>query len=151
MVEKKTIKAASLPPAPYAAFGRLLSARLNDLGMTNNAEVGRVIGDKNGEMVRRYKEGIAMPRPARLKRLAVLVGLSPAELQHPGATNGRVTPGLLDGALAELSVDEQQLVEAYRQLPDIARKALRARAVELQEAFARRSTKNPFGGREGTQ
>lgn len=99
------------------------------------------------EMARRYREGLAMPKPDKLAKLARLLGMSPAELLFgPSA-------GSKDGVMAmiaELSVEEQALIDTYRQLPEFGKKALRARAAELLEHFGAPSKKNPFG-KGGTQ
>lgn len=91
-----------------------------------------------------------MPRPPHLKKLALLLGLHPSELQHGRITETNAAPGLLASHMVELSPDESQLLDQYRQLPEFAAKMLRARAVELVEGFAKRSEKNPFG-EGGTQ
>ena len=72
-----------------------------------------------------------------LERLAQLLGVSVADLvAEPGA--------------ASCPDDERQLVAAYRELPEFARRALRKRATELLEAFAPPSPRNPYG-QGGTQ
>lgn len=131
----------------YPEFARILSARLDKLKISNN-EAGLAVGLKTGEMIRRYRGGWDMPRLARLKKLAKLVGLTPAELQHPGST-APALPGLLEEGFAQLTADEQSLLDCYRQLPGFGRKIVRARAVELLEEFGKPTPKNPLG--RGTQ
>jgi len=97
------------------------------------------------EQARRYMEGKAMPRPDKMKRLAALIGVSAAELQYGAKIDARRTPGLVTIPVAEVTADEQALLVAYRQLPPFAREALRMRASELIEEFAKPSAVNPFG------
>jgi hypothetical protein len=89
-----------------------------------------------------------MPRDSKLRQLAALLGVPPAQLQY-GAIEPGDAPGLLENAVV-LTPDEFQLIDGYRQLPEYARKALRSRATELLEAFVTASKKNPFG-KGGTQ
>lgn len=112
----------------------------------NNSEVGRLMGMPNGEMVRRYAGGYAMPRKAKLTKLAKLLGIPEAELVFGQAGEGRSTS---DDLTKPLTPEERMLLDTYAQLPDTARKILRARAVELLEAFGQPSNRNPFG--KGTQ
>lgn len=140
MVEKSRPPAA----ATHADFGRLVSARLDKLGL-NNREAGTAIG-VTPEMIRRYREGLVMPRDQKLERLAKLLGLTAAELRYSRPGKAPTVAGL---PLTRLAPDEQALLEEYRQLPPFARKAARARIIELLEEFARPSPKNPFG--KGTQ
>lgn len=82
-----------------------------------------------------------MPRQDKLKNLAALLGISPAQLLY-GATEG--TTGSAP-ALLGMTHDEEQLIRSYRALPAFGQKALRARAAELLEHFGKASPDNPFG------
>lgn len=101
------------------------------------------------EMARRYREGLAMPRPGKMEKLARLLGLSPGQLQFGEITEASSAAGLFSG-VDHLGVDEKLLLDAYRQLPEFGKKAVRARATELLEHFGPPSKKNPFG-KGGTQ
>jgi transcriptional regulator with XRE-family HTH domain len=117
-----------LPPK-FPEFGDRVTRLLRGAGLTNPDAAG-VIG-VTPEMVRRYAEGYAMPRPDTLAKLAKLLGVSPGELQW-----GMPQEEARDIA-KPLSADERALLELYGQLPEAAKKALRARATELWEAFGR--------------
>jgi hypothetical protein len=129
---------------PAQALHPEFGARVDD-AMTRlqlkNEEVGIALGMKKGEMVRRYRAGLAMPKGKKMELLAMLLGTTPAELQW-GTPK---TPGVKTVPLVEVSPDEQVFIETYRQLPEVARKVLRARAAELLESFAPRSKSNPYG------
>jgi transcriptional regulator with XRE-family HTH domain len=101
------------------------------------------------EQARRYVKGEAMPRPAKMKKLAVLIGVPAAELQYGAKIDPRRTPGLATIPMAEVTADEQALLVSYRQLPPFARESLRIRVAELLEEFGKASHVNPFG--KGTQ
>jgi len=113
------------------------------------ADIAKACGVTH-EAARRWTLGVAMPRPPHLKKLALLLGLHPSELQHGRINETNAAPGLLAAHMVELTPDESQLVDQYRQLPDFAAKMLRSRAAELVEGFAKRSNRNPFGD-SGTQ
>lgn len=112
-------------------------------------EVAKAVG-VTPEMARRYTLGTAMPRPEKMKRIAALVGLTPSELQYGTVSSANAAPGIFGPQVAKLNAEETQLIDQYRQLPDYAQRALRARATELVEAFGKASTSNPFG-QGGTQ
>lgn len=97
------------------------------------------------EMARRYMEGAAMPRPAKMKKLAALIGVSPAELQYGTKIDTRRTPGLETIPVQEVTADEQRLLAMYRDMAPFAKEALRIRAAELLEEFGKATVKNPFG------
>lgn len=119
-------KTAATKEAPFAAFGELISARLDRLALSNR-EAARACG-VTPEMVRRYRDGLVMPRDHRLRRLALLVGLTASELRYQEAVD--------NSARAPLLVDEDALLADYRALPEFARKAARARLAELRAQFA---------------
>jgi transcriptional regulator with XRE-family HTH domain len=133
--------------APYLVFGMRLADAMERAGISG-PDVAKALG-VSPEMPRRYRMGLAMPRPDKMKKLAALVGMTPSELQYGTISTANAAPGLLSPQVTSVSSDELQLLECYRQLPDYARRALRARATELVENFAKASPKNPFG--EGTQ
>jgi hypothetical protein len=83
-----------------------------------------------------------MPRDKRLERLARLIGVPIAELRF-GTKAGKGARMLLP--LARLAADEETMLDEYRQLPDYARKMVRARIMELLEEFGPASEKNPYG------
>lgn len=109
----------------------------------NIPEVAKSIG-VTAEMVRRYREGIAMPRRETMARLAALLGVSPAQL-YAAESGDKAPVQLPKSAIIIDDAEELQLIEAYRDLNDTARKVVRARATELREQFARPSPRNPFG------
>lgn len=140
MVESKS--RAAIPP--YAEFGRIVSERL-DRARLKNPEAAKAVG-VTPEMIRRYRDGLVMPRDDKLERLAKLIGVPAAELRYGGKSRSKA-PAM---PLARLSADEQALLDEYRLLPGYAQKAVRARIIELLEEFAPPSKRNPFG-KGGTQ
>lgn len=113
-------------------------------GELTNEEVAAAIGFEKGEMVRRYRGGLAMPRKDKLAKLADLMGLSPAQLQFPDERKEQTLAGMLGDAV-DVSPDEQNLLKAYRKMSGTARKALRAHAVRLLEQHGAKDADNPFG------
>lgn len=97
------------------------------------------------EQARRYMNGEAMPRPNKMKKLAALIGISPAELQYGAKIDARRTPGLVTVPVQEVTADEQRLLVMYRDMAPFAKEALRIRAAELLEEFGKATAKNPFG------
>jgi transcriptional regulator with XRE-family HTH domain len=126
---------------PFRDFGSRLKAGMARANL-RIADISRALS-VSPEMVRRYREGIAMPRVEKLDRLAKLLGMTPAELQY-GQVKDTAHPGVVPRQVTA-SPDEQRLLELYRQMPDYARKALMARAVELLEHFAPKTSANPYG------
>lgn len=92
-------------------------------------------------MVRRYRGGLAKPETDDvMRKLAKLFNTTPGEL-HYGDPK---VPGVVTVPVADVTPDEQILLEAYRHLPRGGQKALRMRATELVEEFAPASTATPF-------
>lgn len=121
----------------YPEFGQLVDAWATRLGYSN-AKIGKEIG-VGGEMVRRYRDGTMMPRDEPLKRLAKLMGVNAVELRYPSEKRGKKK------GEAPPTPDELDLVREYRQLPDVAKKVVRMRVVELLEEFGKPGKENPFG------
>ena len=138
MVEKKK--------PDFPRFGAAVTAAMKRAGHTDE-EVSGMIGVTR-EMVRRYRGGITLPRPKPMKKLAELLGINEAALYGTAASTPTLKP---DSTIPMMGVtaDEQRLVDAYRQMPGPARKALQARAVESLEGFGKATPHNPFG--KGTQ
>lgn len=131
-------------PPKYPEFGKLLRERLTAMDDPSDAEVARAIGVTR-EMVRRYKRGEQMPRDTTMTKLAALIGVPPERLRYPNKPgDNRMSDPDAAGTMA-VSPEERRLVEAHRQLPPVAQKALRARAVELLERFGKKSATNPWG------
>ena len=130
--------------APLKLFGHQVKAAMAraGLGVGDVAKALKV----TPEMARRYKEGLAMPKPNKLAKLARLLGMSESELLFGKAA---ASAGMM-AMLAELTPEEQAIIDTYRQLPEFGKKALRARSAELLEHFGAASKKNPFG-KGGTQ
>jgi transcriptional regulator with XRE-family HTH domain len=134
---------------PHAAFGRLVDQWMRRAGMSNE-ELGRALGYENGEMVRRYRGGLAMPRSDKLKKLANLMNVDVSLLLYGEKSHERTLVGMMGEAGLDLTADEQHLIKAYRKLPIVARKAVRAHAVRLLEEHGLKDADNPFG-KAGTQ
>lgn len=134
--------------APFLEFGTRLAAAMARAHVSV-PELAKAAG-VTPEMARRYTLGTAMPRPEKMKKIAALVGLSPSELQYGTVSGSNAAPGLLGPHVVTLGAEELQLIDQYRQLPEYAQRALRARATELVEAFGKASPVNPFG-KGGTQ
>lgn len=132
----------------HPEFGARLAAELERAKATI-PDIARACG-VSAEAARRWTIGAAMPRPNHMRKLAALLGISPADLQYGRVNERNAAPGLMGPQLTPLRPDELLLIEQYRALPDYAQRALRARAVELVEAFGKSSTSNPFG-QGGTQ
>lgn len=126
---------------PFPHFGRTVAARLDRLHL-NNREAAEALG-VTPEMVRRYREGLVMPRDAKLEKLATLLGMTAAELRY----GGKARPGGREAiaSAAALSLEERELLDVYRGLPPFARKAARLRLQELLEEFGAPSPANPYG------
>jgi transcriptional regulator with XRE-family HTH domain len=139
MVDKLAIR--------HAEFGTRLAQAMARAGLSV-PDVAKSCG-VTPEQARRYSMGAAMPRPDKMKKLAALVGMTPAELQYGTVSTSNAATGLLSPQVTSVSGDELLLLETYRQLPEFARKALRARAAELLENFGAATSKNPYG--KGTQ
>jgi hypothetical protein len=139
MVEKKKRDKLKVR---YPAFGRRVDAAMVKNGL-NNEDVAAVIGKPKGEMVRRYREGKAIPNRDEtiMRKMATLFSMTPGEL-HYGDPK---VPGVVTLPVANVSPDEQILLEAYRNLPKGAKKVLRVRATELLEELAPASPANPNG------
>lgn len=138
------VESDDLLPPKYPEFGAAVSRLLTDLELSD-PEVAKAIGVTR-EMVRRYRCGMALPRKTKMEKLAALLGLPPAELQYPGRkTDPRVSGPDATIPMVAVTPEERALLEAHRQLPEFAQKALRARAVQLLQEFGKASTANPFG------
>lgn len=133
--------------SPFLLFGTRLADAMDRAGISG-PDVAKALG-VTPEMTRRYRMGLAMPRPEKMKKLAALVGMTPSELQYGTVSPSNAAPGLLSPQVVSVSSDELLLLESYRQMPDYARRALRARAAELTENFSKATPNNPFG--KGTQ
>lgn len=99
-------------------------------------------------MARRYEEGWTMPRHQKLKSLAVLIGISPQELQF-GKLDPSLHPGIVS-TTAELTPDEFTLLAAYRKLPPHGKESLRVHVRRLMEEFVGADEDNPYGRRAET-
>jgi transcriptional regulator with XRE-family HTH domain len=128
---------------PHAAFGMRLAQAMKRSGVSK-PDVAKALG-VSPDMPRRYTEGTTLPRQDKMKKLAALVGMSPSELQYGTVSPSNAAPGVLSPQITSVSGDELLLLESYRQMPEYAQKALRARAAELVENFVKASTKNPWG------
>lgn len=124
----------------HVDFGRRVAAGLDESGLTW-AEQAKMIGCTQ-EMLRRYRGGFDMPRDKNMKKLADLIGVSPAELRYGKMPS---VPGVIAMKAIDLSPDEQKLLQVYRDMTPEARKALRARASQLLESFGAPSASNPWG------
>lgn len=91
-----------------------------------------------------------MPRHDKLKKLADLMHVDASELIYGEKARERGLIGMLGENALELTPDEQHLIKAYRKLPIVARKAVRAHAVRLLEEHGIKAADNPFG-KAGTQ
>lgn len=140
MVEKRPSPKA----VPHEAFGRLVSDKLDRMRLSN-PKAAKAVG-VTPEMIRRYRDGLVMPRDRALEKLAKLLGVPVGELRYGKAAPGKPQPMPLE----RLTPDERFMLEEFRQLPDYAQKAARARIIELLEEFGPPGTKNPFG-KGGTQ
>lgn len=140
MVEKPPTPKA----APHAAFGRLVSDKLDRMRLSN-PKAAKAVG-VTPEMIRRYRDGLVMPRDRALEKLAKLLGVPVGELRYGTGTATKAHPMPLE----RLTPDERFMLEEFRQLPDYAQKAARARIIELLEEFGPPGAKNPFG-KGGTQ
>lgn len=119
------------------------AARLRDAmerAQVTPATVERVLGVDN-ETVRLWRKGDRMPRDQKIKALAKLLGVPAGFLQH-GDRGGGIAP---PGANIVTDEDELDMLTLYRRLEPWGRKAVRARAVELIEAFQAPGPDNPFG------
>lgn len=140
MVEKRP----SLQAPPHEAFGRLVSAKLDRMGLSN-PKAAKAVG-VTPEMIRRYRDGLVMPRDRALEKLAKLIGVPVSELRYGKGTGSKSYPLPLE----KLTPEERFMLEEFRQLPDYAQKAARARIIELLEEFGKPGARNPFG-KGGTQ
>lgn len=147
MVEKikkrRTTKATDAKPVRHPEFGRTLNEWMIRTGATN-AEVGRRLGDKNGEKVARYRRGESMPRQKnKMRILADLIGITEAELR------GDQSPAVLESMASEedraRTEDEHRLLKAYRKMNLLGQKAIRNHAGKLLEQQGIRGPDNPFG------
>lgn len=87
-----------------------------------------------------------MPRDRALEKLAKLIGVPVSELRYGKGTATKP----YSMPLERLTSEERFMLEEFRQLPDYARKATRARIIELLEEFGKPGATNPFG-KGGTQ
>lgn len=130
---------------PYASFGLVVAEKL-DRAQLSNVAAARALG-VTVEMIRRYREGMAMPRDQKMAKLAKLIGVSPSELRYGSKAKNKEHPL----PLSKLSPEDRAMLEEYQQLPDFARKMARARIIELLEEFGAPGKKNPYGKGGGTQ
>lgn len=86
-----------------------------------------------------------MPRFNKLKKLADLMNMDATALMTGQPKRERTLVGMLGEHALELTADEQHLVKAYRKLPLVAKKAVRAHAVRLLEELGNKDSDNPFG------
>ena len=134
-------KGKKRPKTLYPEFGKRVDGYIVKFGFSNQ-EVAEAIDQKRGEMVRRYRGGEARPDDDEtMRKLAKLFHTSPGELRYGDPK----VPGIVTVPVAEVTPDEQVILEAYRHLPRAAKKALRVRATELAEEFAAPSKATPFG------
>lgn len=126
----------------YVEFGRALCAAMNANG-TKSADVAQEL-QVSAESVRLWRAGISMPRDKRLKTLAAMVGVDPAVLRYGAAVTRQGLPALAGEHVTD--DDEIALLHAYRGLRSSwARRALRARALQLLQEFGEPGVENPFG------
>lgn len=137
---KKTPAPAPVEAVPYPEFGKIVTERLDRIGLSN-AEAAKPVGC-TPEMIRRYREGKQMPRDAKLERLAKMLGLTPSQLRYPTRLAGKMP-------LSKLDPDEAEMLAEYQKLPPFAKKIVRSRIVELLEEFGAPDKTNPFA--KGTQ
>lgn len=146
MVEKTHKRAAKTlsdpKPVRHPEFGRTLDTWMKN-GKVTNAELAKQIGDKNGELIARYRRGEMMPRPDKLKRLADAMGMTPAELRGEGSP--QVLASMLDASDINLSEDEHRLLKAYRKMKPVGQKSIRMHAGRLLEQQGVADRDNPFG------
>lgn len=146
MVEKTRKRGGSRTAEPkpvrHRAFGRVLDTWMKS-GEVSNAELAAQIGDKNGEMIARYRRGETMPRPDKLQRLADAMGMTPAELRGEGSP--QVLSSMLSDADGTLTEDELRLLRAYRRMKPVGQKAIRMHAGRLLEQQGLPDKDNPFG------
>jgi len=137
MVEKRS---GDKLPVRYPEFGRRVDTYMVKMSLTNE-DVAEIIGKERGEMVRRYREGKAIPRDEEtMRKMATLFRTSAGELHY----GDPLVPGVITVPVANVSPDEQIMIEAYRKLPRAAQKAVRARVTELLEEFAPAGEGAPF-------
>lgn len=130
---------------PYASFGLVVAEKL-DRARVSNAAAAKALG-VTVEMIRRYREGMAMPRDDKMAKLAKLIGVPASELRY----GSKVKQKEHQLPLSKLSPEERDMLGEYQQLPDYAQKMARARIIELLEEFGSPGKKNPFGKGGGTQ
>jgi transcriptional regulator with XRE-family HTH domain len=138
MVEKR--RSNDPLPVLHPEFGKRVETYMQKFDYSNE-EVAELIGKERGEMVRRYRAGQALPETETMRKLAKAFHTTPGEL-HYGDPK---VPGVVTVPVADVTPDEQVILEAYRRLPRGAKKALRVRATELAEEFAPASSAVPFG------
>lgn len=119
-----------------------IAAKMLDSGFT--AEDWAEALNVSLEEAASYMAGKSAPNDrAKLRKIANLLRLDPESLTDPRS----------GGPLAEsegkhtmvLTYDEKALVEIYRELKPFGQKAMRKRAVELQQEFLPKSAKSPWG------
>lgn len=146
MVEKthkRAVKPISVQkPIRHPAFGRILDTWMKN-GKVSNAELAKHIGDKNGELIARYRRGEMMARPTKLKRLADAMGMTPSELRGEGSP--QVLTSMLSEADLSLSEDEHRLLKAYRKMKPLGQKSIRMHAARLLEQQGVPDADNPWG------
>lgn len=90
-----------------------------------------------------------MPRDAKLRRLAKMIGVDEAILRYGDRDRPAVMPHLQGEHVTD--EDEIALLRAYRGLDkEWAREALRRRAVELLEEFGKPGWTNPWRQRQSS-
>lgn len=120
-------------------------------GMRRSGVTAKDIQEECGvdaETVRLWRRGERMAGDKSLKTLAAMIGVKPSDLRY-----GNESPPHLPALSGEHVTDEDELalLKAYRSLKkEWARRALRARAVELLEQFGEKGAQNPWA-KSGTQ
>jgi transcriptional regulator with XRE-family HTH domain len=129
--------------APYRDFALKLAEGMRKSGVTaKDVELECKVND---ETVRLWRRGKRMPRDKSLKRLASMIGVKPSDLRFNENAPSSTMPALTGEHVTD--EDELALLRAYRALKkDWAKRALRARAVELLEQFGEKGVTNPWAG-----
>lgn len=94
-------------------------------------------------MIARYERGDDMPRPKKLEKLATLVNV-PASVIRGEARLDKPMPGVAIMQLADVTPDEQIVLEGYRKLPPHGQESLRVHLTRLLQQFSQPSTTYPF-------
>lgn len=138
---------AEKPKPKYLDFRQRLLAAIQRSGVRPKDIAKELKVDP--ETVRLWIRGERMPGDARMKRLAKMIGVKPADLRYGGQDQTPTLPQMRGEHVTD--EDELAMLQAYRGIKkEWAREALRRRAVELLEEFGEPGVKNPWAS-AGTQ